>query len=124
MEPLKPSPIKKLNKFNLPEKIKIGYADYKLELFKAKSINPEEMAPMGETWSQKHVIRINEEQTQTECASTVIHELLHAITYIFAVQFKDEREEERVVTALSNGISTVLRDNVDLTDWIKKTLKQ
>jgi hypothetical protein len=56
----------------------------------------------------------------TQCAETLIHELLHAI---WNVQNIGGANEERVVTKMSLGLAQVMRDNKELIRSILKALK-
>lgn len=113
------------DKFSLPKSIKVGYANYLMQMFAPKiqknDAGDELQQPMGETNTQGHVVKINSEQNFDEVANTMIHELLHAMCYIFRIDFKNELEEEKYVAAFSNAITTVFKDNPDLIDWIKET---
>lgn len=117
---------KKENYFGLPEKIKIGYALYDIKTYTPKKDDTEsdEATAMGLTFSQWHFIKLNEQQSIRECASTLVHELLHAIVYVFSIKFKTDQEEEKYVSALANGITTIFRDNPELLDWLKKSLME
>jgi len=109
-------------KYGLPDIIKIGYADFEIKETKYLASDGED-APCGETYRQKHLIRLNTEFNECEASATFIHELLHAVSYIFSVPFTNEAEEGKVITSLSNGLTTVFRDNPLLIDWFKRSFK-
>ena len=50
-------------------------------------------------------------------AETFLHELLHAIHSVFGVKPKDP--EERIISQMSIGMASVIRDNQDLIEWLK-----
>jgi hypothetical protein len=54
-------------------------------------------------------------------ADTLIHEISHAIYYVYGI--KSEDDEERTVSTLSTGLVQVFRDNPWLLGWLKKALK-
>lgn len=111
----------KKNVFNAPSPIKVGYADFDIKSFKEKRAgNPERTA--GETQLPWHFINLNEDHNYSESVSTLLHELGHALCYVFGVAFKNEKEEEKYVAAFANGYSTIFKDNLELLDWIKKAL--
>lgn len=58
--------------------------------------------------------------SSSQCAETLIHELLHAV---WNVQNIGGTNEERVVTKLSLGLAQVMRDNKDLIRTLLKALK-
>ncbi len=111
---------KRSSKFDLPKKIKIGYADFNISFFN-KPPKDGFVSNMGETWVQGHNIRINENQNYEECVNTIIHEILHAISYMWYINFKTDSEEERIVSMFANALTTVFKDNPELIDWIKET---
>ena len=53
--------------------------------------------------------------------NTLIHELFHAIFYVYNIEEKDE--EERVVNTFANGWHQVLSDNPAMLNYLKRTLK-
>lgn len=53
-------------------------------------------------------------------AETLIHELLHAIYSVFGVKPKDP--EERVISQMSIGMASVIRDNPKVIEWLKEKL--
>ena len=53
-------------------------------------------------------------------AETFLHELMHAVYAIYGVRAKDP--EERIISQMSVGMASVIRDNPDLIDWLKEKL--
>jgi len=88
----------------IPDKIKIGYREYKLE-----------------EWKQT-VASANEAQGQFY-ANTLIHECLHAIIYQWNMDL-EEKVEESVVNGLANGLTTIFVDNPKLMDYFKEKIKE
>jgi len=99
-----------------PKRIKIGYLDFKL-------------IPRSKQWSVKHKalgmcipeeghIAFVSSQKRSELVNTIIHEMLHGVVYMFDINFRNLREEERVVRKMANGLHTVLKDNPQFLEWI------
>lgn len=49
---------------------------------------------------------------------TLLHEITHAIWFVWNIQDRDD--EERTVTAIGTGLATVWRDNPEVFKWIAK----
>lgn len=99
-----------------PRRIKIGYLDFKL-------------VPRSKKWSIKHKavgmcvpedghIAYYSKQKKSEIVNTILHEMLHGVVYMFDINFRSLRDEERVVRKLANGLHTVLKDNPQFIEWI------
>lgn len=101
----------------LPKSIKIGYANFKLRHVAKKSLKVEDLGEME--FSPNHVLRIFGKQNNSELANTLVHEISHAINYVFNIEFKNAKEEEKFVRQYTNGLVTVLRDNPGLLDLLK-----
>jgi hypothetical protein len=68
------------------------------------------------------IIRIDDPQPPSVVADATLHELLHAI---WAERGLPERSrEERVVTALAQGLVSVFRDNPGLLAYLDKLMKE
>lgn len=99
-----------------PKRIKIGYLDFKL-------------VPRSKKWSIKHKavgmcvpedahIAYYSKQKRSEIVNTILHEMLHGVVYMFDINFRSLRDEERVVRKMANGLHTVLKDNPQFLEWI------
>ncbi len=99
-----------------PKRIKIGYLDFKL-------------MPRSKKWSVKHKavgmcvpelghIAYLSKQKKSEIVNTILHEMLHGVVYMFDINFRNLREEERVVRKMANGLHTVLKDNPQFLEWV------
>jgi len=99
-----------------PKRIKIGYLDFKL-------------VPRSKKWSVKHKalgmcvpedahIAYYSKQKRSEIVNTILHEMLHGVVYMFDINFRSLRDEERVVRKMANGLHTVLKDNPQFLEWI------
>jgi len=106
---------------NIPEKIKVGYRDYKLEEWKQTVASANEA--QGQFFSKEGVIGYTADEKGVSHANTLIHEILHAIIYQWNMDL-DEKIEEHVVNGLTNGLTTVLVDNPKLIDYLKDKIKE
>lgn len=99
-----------------PKRIKIGYLDFKL-------------MPRSKKWSVKHKavgmcvpedghIAYYSKQKRSEIVNTILHEMIHGVVYMFDINFRNLREEERVVRKIANGLHTVFKDNPEFLEWV------
>ena len=63
------------------------------------------------------------EETGVSHANTLIHELLHAIVYQWNMEL-EEKDEEKLVNGLANGLTTIFVDNPKLMDFLKDKIKE
>lgn len=108
----------------LPSKIKIGYADISLLLKKDTKWSKEHF---GEYFSTTSEIHIAAGLTPIEEANTLIHEILHASSWIAGLSvdggvLNNDKKEEVVVSSLANLLSQVFRDNSWLLPYLKRSL--
>ena len=105
---------------NTPEKIKVGYREYKLEKWKQTVANANDAH--GQFFAKEGIIGYTEEEKGISHANTLLHEILHAIVYQWNIELGDK--EEPVVNRLTNGLTTVLVDNPKLVDYLKEKIKE
>jgi hypothetical protein len=105
---------------NIPEKIKVGYREYKLEKWKQTVANANDAH--GQFFAKEGIIGYTEEEKGISHANTLLHEILHAIVYQWNIELGDK--EEPVVNGLTNGLTTVLIDNPKLVDYLKEKIKE
>ena len=105
----------------IPDKIKVGYKEYKLEEWKQTVASAKDAH--GQFFSKEGIIGYTEEEKGVSHANTILHELFHAIIYQWQIDL-DERVEETVVHGLANGLSTVFVDNPELMDYLKLKIKE
>ena len=106
---------------NIPDKIKVGYKEYKLEEWKQTVASANEA--QGQFFSKEGVIGYVTTEKGVSHANTILHEIMHAIIYQWNIEL-DEKVEELVVNGLSNGLTTVLVDNPKLMDYLKEKIKE
>ena len=104
-----------------PDKIKIGYRDYKLEEWKQTVASANEAH--GQFFSKEGIIGYTEEEKGVSHANTILHEILHAVFYQWNIELGD-KEEEQLVNGLTNGLTTVFVDNSELLDYLKTKIKE
>jgi hypothetical protein len=63
----------------------------------------------------------DEDMVDSEIANTLIHEILHGITHVFGVKFRDSEQEEDVVNSFGGGLATLFQDNKELLVWLLET---
>ena len=108
-------------KITIPESIKIGYRDYKLEEWKQTVATANEA--QGQFFQKEGIIGYVTTEEGVSHANTIIHEILHAIIYQWNIEL-GEKEEEHLVSALSNGLTTDLVDNPELINYLKTKIKE
>ena len=106
---------------HIPDKIKVGYKEYKLEEWKQTVASANEA--QGQFFSKEGVIGYVTTEKGVSHANTILHEIMHAIIYQWNIEI-DEKVEELVVNGLSNGLTTVFVDNPKLMDYFKEKIKE
>ena len=106
---------------NIPDKIKIGYREYKLEEWKQTVASANEA--QGQVFSKEGVIGYVTTEKGVSHANTLLHEILHAILYQWNMEL-EEKEEEKLVNGLTNGLTTVFVYNPKLMDYLKEKIKE
>ncbi len=116
----------------IPQFIKVGYRDYKLEKWKQTVANAndahgqffsKEGIAHGQFFSKEGIIGYTEEEKGVSHANTILHEVFHAIIYQWHIEL-DEKVEETVVHGLANGLTTIFVDNPELMDYLKFKIKE
>ena len=106
---------------NIPDKIKVGYKEYKLEEWKQTVASANEA--QGQFFSKEGVIGYVTTEKGVSHANTILHEVIHAIIYQWNIEL-GEKMEEVVVNGLTNGLTTVFVDNPELMDYLKFKIKE
>lgn len=103
--------------FKIPEKIKIGFIDYRIE--DVQRLSGEKMI-MGEHFEEHACIQVAQHLAPSTKAKVLIHECLHAIFAQYGICVD---EEERLIGQLSTGITEMIDQivefNVTTADWFK-----
>ena len=106
---------------HIPEKIKVGYRNYKLEEWKQTVASANEA--QGQFFAKEGIIGYTAEEKGVSHANTLLHECMHAIIYQWSMEL-DDKVEELVVNGLANGLTTVFVDNPKLLDYFKEKIKE
>jgi len=109
------------------KKIKVGYSDVKIEYLDPKTNSKWCRDHHGEFVPETSVIKLAKKQRPSEELNTLIHEILHAITYIYGLNndagpLKKTQVEEQVVAVMANGLQQIIRDNPHLLAYVNKQL--
>jgi len=93
--------------------IKVGYRDIEIEKSKGSFYKENNY---GEFDHKKNKIEINTEIDNLELANTLFHETMHAAMWVGGLSSGDtpivgEKQEEQIVTILSNSFIGIIRDN-------------
>ena len=110
----------------IPEKVKIGYQDVFIE--RETSTFSKQTDSYGEYDHRKNSITIQTELSDLDEADTLLHEILHGITYISSLTVNGmpldkEEKEEIVINQITNGLMQVFKDNKWLLDFLKEKTK-
>ena len=101
----------------MADTVKIGYRSFSIEPFPNGFCDKLD----GQTDFENLTVRLNAGSLPPVKSCTLLHEILHVIWD--DASLKDEDGEERVITALANGLSQVIRDNPDVIKFITQGLK-
>jgi hypothetical protein len=109
------------------KKIKVGYSDVKIQYVGKKEDSKWCKDHHGEFVPETSVIKLAKEQRPSEELNTLIHEILHAITYIYGLNndagpLKKSQVEEQVVAVMANGIQQIIRDNPSFLAYVNKQI--
>ena len=104
---------------NLKDYIKIGYRNYKFDIWPDSFASTEDAE--GEFFAKEGKIGIKGSTINSaHGANTVLHEVLNAISYQYAISDTlKEHKEEKIVNTFANGLMTVFVDNPWLLDYFK-----
>ena len=110
----------------ISERIKIGYQDVAIE--RETSTFSKQTDSYGEYDHRKNTITIQTQLSDLDEADTLLHEILHGITYISSLTVNGmpldkEEKEEIVINQITNGLMQVFRDNKWLLNFFKEKIK-
>jgi hypothetical protein len=98
---------------NIPNKVRIGSMDYKVELTE-KTLGLNGKVCYGTIDYDKHLIQINSEiQDKQGNEQTFLHELAHGIVRERNLDIEIS-DEETIVDEIAMGLHQVIRDNPDI----------
>ena len=110
----------------MEKKIKIGYQDINIE--RDTSTFQKQTDCYGEYDHRKNSITIQNGLGPLDEANTLLHEILHGISYINSLTqsgqpLDKENSEEVVINTMTNGLAQVFRDNKWLLPYFKDKFK-
>ena len=103
---------RKVNKSNLPKNVDISYHTIELRLLDSLTSN-EVGEQQGSYLAKEQIIFLDDQiiaEGGSRAISLVLHELGHAIYYIYNLK---DREEEPTVDSFANGYTEVFKRNKD-----------
>lgn len=96
-----------------PARVKIGPFDYTIRWYDRPEEDRE--ARYGYTDHNELEIGVSDRLQKVRKADTFLHEVIHALWYILALD--KEATEEEVATKYGVGLTMVFRDNPELFQW-------
>ena len=110
----------------MEKKIKIGYQDIVIE--RETSTFQKQTDCYGEYDHRKNSITIQNGLSPLDEANTLLHEILHGISYINSLTqsgqpLDSENKEEVVINTMTNALAQVFRDNKWLLPYFKDKFK-
>ena len=108
------------------KKVKIGYQDIVIE--RETSTFQKQSDCYGEYAHRKNSITIQNGLSPLDEANTLLHEILHGISYINSLTqngqpLDTENKEEVVINTMTNALAQVFRDNKWLLAYFKDKFK-
>jgi len=104
---------------NLPESIRIGYKEYRIEA--QDRIDTDNDSHLGFVNHNYNLIRSQAHGEKSECANTLLHEILHCCCYVGEIGLEDD--EERAVSILANHLIAAMQNNPEVFRWIINNAK-
>ena len=98
----------------LPGKVKVGPYDIAIRKFPASDANEQRI--FSDFSADGLRIRITEDLTPAKAADSLLHEILHAVFWVWNIKSGDK--EERTVNTVATALTTVFRDNPKVAKWI------
>jgi len=113
--------IKKGNKKDLPKNVDISYHTIELKLLDTLTSN-EVGEQQGSYLAREQIIFLDDQiiaEGGDRAVSLIMHELGHAIYYIYNLK---DRDEEATVDSFANGYTEIFKRNKQLTKWMLNNL--
>ena len=104
-----------------PGRIKVGYRDYDLHsMDHGRAVDDQKF---GSCSNNTGHIWIDLALDAHNVASTMLHELSHAIWSVWGRGDGERIDQEQAALLFGNGFATVFRDNPALVEWLMKNLE-
>lgn len=113
--------IKKGNKRDLPKNVDISYHTLELKLLDTLTSN-EVGEQQGSYLAREQIIFLDDQiiaEGGDRAVSLILHELGHAIYYIYNLK---DRDEEATVDSFANGYTEIFKRNKQLSKWMLNNL--
>lgn len=104
----------------LPDSVRIGPFDVRIREY--SDVEAAEAGNYGSWHETSLTICIDLDRPPLKVVDTVIHEVGHALWWVYRLRRKDD--QERIVAALATGWTQVWRDNPELLGWMAAMLKE
>ena len=110
----------------MEKKVKIGYQDVTIK--RDATTFQKQSDCYGEYEHRKNQITIQEGLSPLDEANTLLHEILHGVSYINSLTqsgqpLDSENKEEVVINTMANGLAQVFRDNKWILPYFKEKFK-
>ena len=89
---------------NIPESVKIGYKDYKVD--EQEHLNDDTRLLDGQIDYGENKIHLFQRLTDADKKATLLHEIIHGIDRFMIIGLSEEQVEK-----LGEGLAMVIRDN-------------
>lgn len=103
----------------IPESIKVAGLDIEVELMSPREAHAG--TEFGHFSSPELIIKIDETLPRWKMVDTLLHEVGHAIYFIYKID--DDDKEERIVSVQGTAWTQVFRDNPSLIKFISDTAR-
>ena len=100
----------------MQQTLRVGHKDYDFQIVSLETL--------GVTNHQRSYIHIDQALCPTELVSTILHEISHALSWVFTMHQQESVTEEKWCDVMGNGLTMVFRDNPWLLTFIKETLEK
>jgi hypothetical protein len=104
----------------LPKKVKVAAFDIEIIPYRGHSARVGEV--FGEFSCVEQSISIDTSVSEMQILDTLIHEVMHAIYWIYSLD--DSDEEERIVSVMATAWTQIYRDNPEILNFISKTIEK
>lgn len=108
------------------KKISLNFIDVDIVVIKPDFANDNLTDCYGQYHRRKNLIEIQEGLSPLDEMNTIIHELLHLISYasgeVTAGALKDDNDEERLVTNFANLLQSLFRQNSWFLNYLQEKL--
>ena len=101
-----------------PTKVRVGYQDYEILLVPKDYLD----SASGLCQPQQGRILLEGGLGRRARAETLLHEILHAIVHSWGIEGILGDSEEQIVSLISLGMASVIRQNPALVVWFSKEL--